>query len=440
MSTLLDLEAYTNDLSTAVKTLISYCPNTKAQAPIPPEVPHEAHQARKAILTTISTLQTLLTTPPDFLHHLAVQTQLLACLQWLGEFQVLACIPLTGSVSVEDVADLAAVPENHLSRIIRMTATAGFLQEPQTGHVAHSALSASFVTKPSYLDAVMFLAGTAAPAALQMTTATQRFGPSVRGNEAAFNIAFGTPITFASTCEQIPKLQRQWPAFLRYGTGINDAEDGVTELLSTLDHFRRGNITVVEVNAHSITRATNLATLYPSIRYVVQMIPPTPPATLQQHQNDPSLSNSNITLRPRAPQAPQPIPDAALYILNLPSTSPSQTSPSSSLSTHLTAELRAHLEILRTNPSASLILTPRVLPDPGSVNADAEGAARTRDLCLLQLANERELELAEITGVVAGVGDGLERLDVVNKMRSRESCAVLVEVKYRRGLMGEVAD
>jgi hypothetical protein len=73
-----------------------------------------------------------------------------------------------------------------------MTTTAGFLQEPQADHVAHSALSSPFVTKPSCLDAAMFLAGTVAPAALQLPTATQRFGSSLRTNETAYNLAFNT--------------------------------------------------------------------------------------------------------------------------------------------------------------------------------------------------------------------------------------------------------
>jgi hypothetical protein len=131
-----------------------------------------------------------------------------------------------------------------------MTTTAGFLQEPQAGHVAHSALSFPFVTKPSCLDAAMFLAGTIAPAALQLPTATQRFGSSLRTNETAYNLAFNTPSTFPSICEQRPKLQRQWPAFLRYGT--NDVDDRVTDLLSRLDQFREGTITVVEVSFRSL--------------------------------------------------------------------------------------------------------------------------------------------------------------------------------------------
>ncbi|KAL4761843.1 uncharacterized protein BDW70DRAFT_167815 [Aspergillus foveolatus] len=440
-----------NGLTSAVKTIISQCPRQNAtsrsrtQPLIPSGASKDTHRARQSILSTISSLQNLLASPADFLHHLAVQNQLLACLQWLGEFQVLACIPLTGTVPIKDVAELAGVPETHLSRIIRMTATAGFLHEPDPGQVAHSALSAPFVTKPSYLDAVMFLAGTIAPSALQMPTATQRFGASSRPNETAYNLALNNPATFASTSEQRPKLQRQWPAFLQYGT--SDTDDRVTDLLSRLDHFRRGSISVVEVSARSLDHATALANLYPSINITVQIASPAgptawspahpnpirPPTPGGSHKHDdlraltastatttPASNHththttnsipqvSNITIQHRPPTAPQPITSANLYILHLPS--PSPTIPFASLATHILAELRSHLDILRSNPSATLILTPRPLPEPSAVHSEVEASARLRDLTLMQLANEREIELAEWTSLLGSVSDSMGRL------------------------------
>lgn len=100
------------------------------------------------------------------LTEINLKTQLLACLKWLGEFQVLACIPLHDKIPAHELADLVGVPERQLSRVVRMTATAGFLCEPQPGYISHSPLSAPFITDLSYLDATMFLAGTVAPAAL----------------------------------------------------------------------------------------------------------------------------------------------------------------------------------------------------------------------------------------------------------------------------------
>ncbi|KKK27043.1 hypothetical protein ARAM_005679 [Aspergillus rambellii] len=415
MATMSQLEAYTSELAAAVKALSTHCEDfncSRAQFVIPLDAPSEAHRAQQSALATIARLQTILAGPADFLHHLAVQNQLLACLHWLGEFQVLACIPIKGSVPIKDVADLAGVPEVHLSRVVRMMTTAGFLQEPQPGTVAHSALSAPFVTKPAYLDVSMFLAGTAAPAALQMATATQRFGPSVRPNETAYNLAFNTSTSLATLCEQQPKLQRQWPAFLRYGT--SDTESCVTDLLARMDQLHRGNISVVVEVRHDDPRQLSANSAHTG-------------STLGT--SNPTGHAAGVSVQQRAPATPQLVSDAAVYILNLPSPSPSTSF--SSLFGRIMAELRAHLDILRANPAATLVLIPRLLPETGTVNPEVEASARLRDLSLLQLANERELELAELLNMLHSVSDNMGRLVVVNKLQSRDSVAIVLEVRYQ---------
>lgn len=92
----------------------------------------------------------------------------------------------------------------------------------------------------------MFLSEIAAPAALKMAVATQRFGHSQQASESAYNVAFNTSVTFAGVCEQQPKIQRQWPAYLHYGTGAVDSS--VTDILTRLDWFSLGDASVVEVS------------------------------------------------------------------------------------------------------------------------------------------------------------------------------------------------
>lgn len=159
---------------------------------------------------------------------------------------MLACIPLEGSVPFKDVADISGVPEAQLCRVARMAATAGFLHEPRPGQVAHSPLSAQFVTHPALLDAAMFMSETGAPAALKMSSATKQFSGSDRPERSAFNVAFDTSMTFAGCAEQRPKLQRQFAASLSCSTSDEDA--GVLDVLTRLDWRSLGNATVVEVS------------------------------------------------------------------------------------------------------------------------------------------------------------------------------------------------
>ncbi|MCJ1251841.1 hypothetical protein MMC30_009079 [Trapelia coarctata] len=461
MSSLAQLEAYTSELAAAVEKVAKYCRNIEVpvdfaagntpQPLVPPEAPSEAHRARRSIVANVAKLQTLLAEPADFLQQLAGQNQLLACLHWLGEFQVLACIPLSGSVPFKDVADLTGVPETQLCRVVRMMATAGFLHEPHLGHVAHSALSTPFVTKPTFLDAAMFLSETAAPTALQMAVATQRFGHSQRPNESAYNVAFNTSATFASACEQRPKLQRQWPAYLRYGT--DDVDASVTDILTRLDWLSLGNASVVEVGARSTAIAMALADLYPALHFIVQISESGPSGHVRQQSMPNSWPpasptsfgraptpgprpdemrqqlGSRITVQQRTPGTLQSVYDAAVYILRLPSPSPGV--PSHLLPARIIAELRAHMGVLRASSSATLVLTARLLPEPGTVDPDVEAIARLRDLSLLQLANEREIEVLELMDILNSVRDSMGRLVLVNKLRSHNNATVALEVRYQ---------
>lgn len=152
----------------------------------------------------------------------------------------MACIPLHGEMTTKDLADLVNVPEPQLQRVVRLMATAGFLQEPQpgSGQVAHTGLSASFVTHFPNLDAAMFLSGTAAPAALQMPEATLR-------QLSGFELSSNTGLTFSAVCEQQPRMQRQWAAYL--GT-VGDTSRGLIDLLDRLDWASLGSACIVDVS------------------------------------------------------------------------------------------------------------------------------------------------------------------------------------------------
>jgi hypothetical protein len=167
----------------------------------------------------------------------------------------------------------------------------------------------------------------------------------------------------------------------------------------------------------------------PELQVVVQMID-------SNKDNDPAagtveaadLVRSRITVQRRTPTANQTIKDAAVYILRL-------STLSLSLRPRVLAELNAHLGVLRANSLATLILAPPLLPEVGSVEPDVEAMARSRDLSRLQLTNECELEVEELTEMVNSVCDSRGRLIVVHKLRSRSGATVAVRVKYEPTLM-----
>jgi hypothetical protein len=152
---------------------------------------------------------------------------------------------------MEELANLADVPEYILSRVVRMTATAGFLHEPQLGYVAHTALSSSFTTELTHFDAAMFLANKVAPSALQLTSVTEDLDELAqsaffkKSNSSAYMVALNTPRSFDLDCAEVPQLNRQWLAY-RHSVGILD--DSVTALLGLLNWQSLGDSSIVHVS------------------------------------------------------------------------------------------------------------------------------------------------------------------------------------------------
>jgi hypothetical protein len=179
---------------------------------------------------------------------------LLACLQWLGEFQIMAYVPLTQRVAYADLADLTGVPAATIRRIVRTAATAGFMSEPQPDHVAHTPLSEKFVKRPSCLDALMFVAETVVPTALHMAEATRRDAHRQQPNvshASPYQIAMNSSSSLAAACENDAQLQRRASAFQRLAA--TSKANAVTRLLSSIDWEGLGpaTATVVEVRANS---------------------------------------------------------------------------------------------------------------------------------------------------------------------------------------------
>lgn len=169
--------------------------------------------------------------------------QILACLRWLGEMQVIACIPLEGSIAMKDLADLVNSPEEQLERVVRLMASARFLAVPpdNPGLVTHTGLSSSFVTHLSNLDAIMFLGGTVGPAALQMSGGVTHAGQL----SGAPKLSPLGPLSFETALEQQPRLRRQWAA---YCGCMRDSTPLVVDLLGRLDWAILGNAVIVDVS------------------------------------------------------------------------------------------------------------------------------------------------------------------------------------------------
>ncbi|KAL2867504.1 uncharacterized protein BJX67DRAFT_371862 [Aspergillus lucknowensis] len=382
------------------------------------------------------------THPPHLLQQLALQTQILANLQWLCEFQVLACIPLDGSVAFEEVAAISNVPEDQLQRVARLMMTAGFLCEPCNGQIAHTPLSASFVTEPDLLDAALFLAQIAVPAALKMPRSVQQFASYDRRHPwATFTPPESRLTGFGESFDtNQPKIQRQFAAYL--ARGVFDEASAADEVLKLVDWDGLGAVTVVDVHPPSTATVATLAALAPTAQFVVQTSAPSnghsglitgregsagPHSWMTSHLA--SSISSRVSVQSRAAAAAQTVQSAAVYILRLPS--PSPLIPWTTIRSQTTLELQAHLQVLRTQASSRLILTALVLPRSGAVDKETEAMVRLRDMCLLQLSNERQPGRLEIVELLTGIRDAAGGLVLTREFQAPSSAVIAFEVRYQ---------
>ncbi|KAL6811955.1 hypothetical protein J3E69DRAFT_371486 [Trichoderma sp. SZMC 28015] len=465
------------------------------------DVRRERERAKACVLAVLADMKTLICEPRDFLQQLACQIEVLACIHWLSEFQILACIPASSpavndrqagfkggrnvlgvpvepersAMAIKDLSDLAGVPEALLTKIVRLTSTYGFLQEAQPGFVAHTRLSSQFLADHSLLDAATFLADSVAPAALHMVNGVPQRPRFSSHLFAGLGVGVGVgavPSPFFVARQERPKLNRQWIAYLRHAAGLCQAEE-MAEMLARLNWANVSNACIVEayhylsvlvlarqVNAASTDLAESLLDLCPMLNVIVQIpvndsSPPAAPdnanrtytfAPSSSSAKPPDISptgisptrrdsraatngsgsgGGNITVTHSLPGQPQTVTDAAVYILHLPAAT--ALGESSAL---LSTQLQDHLDVLRGNGGLLLILTPRVLPQPGS-DRSIEGIARARDLAMIQLAEGCEMEVADFTDMINTTRDKIGRLVVMNSLRSRDGLLLALAVKYQ---------
>jgi hypothetical protein len=177
--------------------------------------------------------------------------------------------------------------------------------------------------------------------------------------------------------------------------------------------------------------ACALAERYPSLNVVVQM---------SSSPDSPMEVDDRIAIQNRSWAMPQTIRDAAVYALRVPHDFP--TVSAQTRAARLRAELEAHLSVLRDDDAARLILTAPLLSHAEAANDMGRNICHSDtdpikglmfDLSLLQLANDRELEGADLSELMRSVGDGDGYLVVESKLQvDSASRNQAFEIRYKR--------
>lgn len=101
--------------------------------------------------------------------------------------------------------------------------------------------------------------------------------------------------------------------------------------------------------------------------------------------------------------------------------------------------LRNHLDALKTNPRARLVIMDTVLPLPGSISVVEEALLRVRDLTMIQTFNSKERELGEFTELFAQAADNEGCLILKKIVKPPGSAMSVMEVAYQAHQPGGTA-
>uniref|UniRef100_A0A8H7K9W8 O-methyltransferase domain-containing protein n=1 Tax=Bionectria ochroleuca TaxID=29856 RepID=A0A8H7K9W8_BIOOC len=333
------------------------------------------------------------------------------------EFQILAYIPSDQRAGYADLTDLTGVPEIQIRRIVRTTATIGLLCEPQPNYVAHTPLSIQFLKRPSLFDALMFATDTIIPTSQSMAEATRQEVEHSEIIKSPFQIATHFSSALPVACKADTRLLRRSCAFQRLDS-LSKAK-ALTKLLSPIDWEGLGQATVVEINAGSTVTARALSERNHSVRFILQL----------SQDTARKVESNNFIIESRSLGAPQHQANAALYLLHLPDALLFSSSADHAEASK--AELRAHLDVLRANEKATLILITEILPESGTASSPVESTACMKDLLLMQMGHRETLDLGRLGAMLESVREDADQLTIVNKFMAPDYPLLAFELRAR---------
>ncbi|OBR10554.1 O-methyltransferase [Colletotrichum higginsianum IMI 349063] len=362
------------------------------------------HHPRKRLMESAMKLLHLVTMPEEYLDHLANGYQELTCVRWLVDLSVLQHLPQEGSIAYPVLAAKADVPEKHLKGVARMAVLNGFLEEPTSGHVAHSRPSALLVRDENFMSWARWMMDYSMPVAYKFAEATRWWGDTDAKNQTAFNVAENTTDPFFDHIRKNPDLTAVFSSYMRSVTASRP-----WSLAHAVECFDWASLPegakVVDVGGSHGQLAVEIASKFPHLKFIVQDLPETVETAQRAFEADTGIEpgvKSHIHFMSSDIFKPQTVLDAHVYFLRM----IIHDWPDRDARVIL-QNLRAALE---ANPRARIVIMDTVLPPPGSTALQHEQQLRVRDLMMMQVFNARERELENWKALLNDVGMEIDHL------------------------------
>lgn len=259
--------------------------------------------------------------------------------------------------------------------------------------ISHSRTSALIATNTSFYDWARWLTNYSVPSAYHFADATQKWGPTEKKTETAFNIAMNVEVPFFGYLKENAKMNSMFSSYMR-----NVASSEATSFKHMIFGFDWGSLApgakVIDLGGSGGHGSRALASAFPELNFIVQDLPDTiDNAKLALTSED--VYENRVNFMPHDFFTPQPVIDGDVYFLRM----ILHDWPDETAITILT-----HLRDALKKPGARIVVMDTILPQPGTVSLLQERQLRVRDLTMMQVFNAKEREYETWKELIEKVG------------------------------------
>ncbi|CZR69808.1 related to sterigmatocystin 7-O-methyltransferase precursor [Phialocephala subalpina] len=348
-----------------------------AEWPIAPS-DEVAFKARLNLIAATKELHDLSLGPKEGLRYLAWDSVNQLSLQAMYEFKIYEAVPLSGSISYQDLADKVNVPMLNLRRLIRHAMTNRIFHEPRKGFVAHTRTSRLLLEDQPLNNWVGFMTNDLWLPIAHVVQAMKKWPGSGESNETSVNLAYGTDVNWFDWIQQDKGFANRYNlAMQAHGGGEGFA---VSHTVDGYPWAELGDATVVDMGGNRGYVSFAVAEKFPNLKFIVQdtagMRTASTIGTVPEHLTD------RVSLTTHDFFTPQTV-HAQVYFFRWIFHGFSEK--------YCIKILQALIPALKKG--ARIVINDGTLPEPGAAGYVEEKSMRTMDLFMQVTVNAREREV-----------------------------------------------
>ncbi|KNG86926.1 O-methyltransferase [Aspergillus nomiae NRRL 13137] len=340
-------------------------------------LPREVAEARESAIEATYELHHLLLGPLGLLFSCPGEQLFLLSLQYIYRHKIAPQIPIEGTITFEELAQVTNLNIKDLTRFLRVAISRHVFYEPRKGVIGHTAASKLLVNNPMVEAWLLNIAEEYWPAFTRTVDATEKWPGSEEPNETGYSLAFNTNMNPFDEISKDPRRQAQFITAMRF-SHLHPAYH-LSHLLDNYD-FGTGEGTIVDIGGSHGEVSTEIAARYPQIRCIVQDLPNT---IANWAMRVPEGLQDRVTCMAHDFLTPQPIHGADVYLLRWILHDWSDK--------YCVKILRNLVPALKKG--ARVVVNDICIPEPGVLGPKADRDLRFMDIAMKAFNNARERDV-----------------------------------------------